>query len=506
MDNKLRKCLEYKSPLEVFAGVVGKNYFLNSSVALMSLVCHPIPFNLLNIMQELFNLLLETSKKIEKRHFIKNKKIEYYKSQFTFDETSSKYLKITGNIPINLEIAKKNHFIFISNEQTYLTHGLHKYPAKFFPELPKWLIQKYSKKGDCILDPFSGSGTVNIEALLLERNSIGIDIDPFARFMSRVKSTRLDIHKLKLAKEVIFKSILKYDPANIQKNDIPNFPYIYHWFNSYIVLELTYIKNIISSLNTTKNIKNFYLLCFSSIIRKVSNASNECTRTVIRKNKKKDVKPLDALRMFCDSVFSNILKYEDFHNAISINTKIKFPNNMDARDIKFTENSFDVAITSPPYINAVDYPRTHQLELYWLNFCSNSLVDLKKKYIGTENVYAKDYKTLNLIGINDLDKKIIAVFKKDPRRAYIAYKYFFDMRKNLIEVYRVLKTGGKYVLVVGNNNIRGEIFENWKYLLQLAEIIGFSIDTYFSSGIIRHFMRFNKQDKIKTDWIIVLQK
>ena len=70
-----------------------------------------------------------------------------------------------------------------------LTHGIHKYPAKFFPELPRWIIKRYSEKWDMILDPFMGSGTTNLEASLLGRHSIGVDVDPFSRFIASVKTT-----------------------------------------------------------------------------------------------------------------------------------------------------------------------------------------------------------------------------------------------------------------------------------------------------------------------------
>lgn len=443
---------------------------------------------------------------IKNKHHANNKKIKFYQKQMLEDKSFKKYIKITGNIPKELEFKQGQNFVFISHEQTYLTHGLHKYPAKFFPELPKWLIEKYSKKGDCILDPFAGSGTTSIESLILERNSIGIDVDPFARFVSKVKTTKINLKQLKLMQSKIFESLVSYNDKALNIENIPKFPYIEHWFNAYVVLELAYIKQIILDLKTTDNIKNFYLLCFSSIIRDVSNASNECTRTVIRKKYVNDIKPLGTLQAFYDKVLFNILKYEDFHRIHPKGIKVKFPVNMDARNIKVSEESIDMALTSPPYINAVDYPRTHQLELYWLGFFSNSLSDLKKKHIGTENVYLKDYKILNLIGIDPLDKKLTKVFKVDPRRSYIAYKYFIDMSSNLKQVYKALKKNGKYVIIVGNNNIRGEVFENWKYLLELAKKIGFFEETHFSSEIIKHFMRFNKKDKIKKDWVIVLRK
>ena len=79
------------------------------------------------------------------------------------------------------------------------------------------------------------------------------------------------------------------------------------------------------------------------------------------------------------------------------------------------------------------------------------------------------------------DSVIEKIFEKDPRRAYIAFKYLNDMQKNLDEVYSVLRDGGRYIIVVGNNRIRGQLFESWKYLMALAENIGFDIENYFGS-------------------------
>jgi len=70
-------------------------------------------------------------------------------------------VRIDGDMPIHLSIKKGDRFLFISYDQSAYTHGFHKYPAKFFPELPRWLIKRYSKENDLILDPFSGSETVN---------------------------------------------------------------------------------------------------------------------------------------------------------------------------------------------------------------------------------------------------------------------------------------------------------------------------------------------------------
>ena len=167
---------------------------------------------------------------------------------------------------------------------------------------------------------------------------------------------------------------------------------------------------------------------------------------------------------------------------------------------------FDLAVTSPPYVNAVDYPRTHQLEMYWLGFAQDSLTTLKKQNVGTESVSASDYKTLHEIGVPDADTVIQNIFAKDPRRAYIAFKYLDDMRKNLSEVFKVIRKGGRYVVVVGNNRIRGQLFENWKYLIPIAEKVGFKVENYFGSEIIKHFIKIPREERINTDWILVLKK
>ena len=115
-------------------------------------------------------------------------------------------VQVDGDIPVNLSTKDGDRFLFISYDQSLLTHGLHKYPAKFFPELPRWLIKRYSQENDSILDPFAGSGTTNVEALLSKRHSVGIDVDPFSRFISKVKVTPLVEKEMKSAQKALLEA------------------------------------------------------------------------------------------------------------------------------------------------------------------------------------------------------------------------------------------------------------------------------------------------------------
>ena len=130
----------------------------------------------------------------------------------------------------------------------------------------------------------------------------------------------------------------------------------------------------------------------------------------------------------------------------------------------------------------------------------------EKQNVGTESVSASHYKRRHEIGVQEADRVIANIFEDDPRRAFIAFKYLDDMRKNLNEVYKVLREGGRYVIVVGNNRIRGHLFENWKYLMPIAEGIGFEVETYFGSEIIKHFIKVPRGNASTRIGFLVLKR
>ena len=80
------------------------------------------------------------------------------------------------------------HFRRYKNGHKF-THFLFRFPAKFHAPAVRCLINQFSKPGDVILDPFCGSGTLLVEALVAGRSGIGADIDPVAVFVSRTKTS-----------------------------------------------------------------------------------------------------------------------------------------------------------------------------------------------------------------------------------------------------------------------------------------------------------------------------
>ena len=413
--------------------------------------------------------------------------------------------RVEGDIPVDLQIESDKKFLFISKDQRSFTHGIHKYPAKFFPELPRWIISRFSGRGDLILDPFTGSGTSNLEASLMARDSVGIDVDPFSKFVARAKTTLLPETELLDNYRILRGWIDGYGEQKLL-NGIPEFPYRDNWFKPYILKELAYIKTSIERLDASRDVKNYFLVCFSSVIRAVSEADNNCTRTVIRKKLDKQVLPRSAIERFIKRLDYCVKSMQILINARP-SGMVDIPENEDARNLSaYRENSFDLALTSPPYMNAVDYPRTHQLEIYWLGFERGSLKGLKEKHVGTEVVSAKDYSELHETGCQSADRTIEKIFRVDPRRAFIATKYIRDMVLNLEKVYRVIKPGGRYVVVVGNNTVRGFNFETWRYLMEMAPKLGYRVECNFISEIINHFIKVPRKERINDDHVLILQK
>jgi DNA modification methylase len=431
-------------------------------------------------------------------------------------------LTVKGDLPLDRKIATGQRLLIISNDQSWLTHGFHRYPAKFFPELPRWAIRKYSSEWETVLDPMAGSGTVNLESLLNQRHSIAVDVDPFARLLAKVKTTALDADILERAYDVIGTSLDSFTKGGAAARRaaleaVPEFPYRETWFHSFILEEIGALRHAIARLpralartagERTPDYVDFFRICLSSIVRDVSNADNNCTRTVVRKRLNKRVVPGMALRLFGRVTGVNIERMRAFAVLRPPEISVSIPANGDARRLPLGEASVDLAVTSPPYINAVDYPRTHQLEMYLLGLTppGQPLAEAKRSHIGTEVVRAADYKELHRYGLPELDQQVERFYAVDKRRAYIVHRYFVDMETNFREVKRALKPGRHYVVVVGNNIIRGEEVPTHRYLTSVAERAGLETETYFASGVIRHYIKVPRKERINEDWVLVFRK
>lgn len=389
----------------------------------------------------------------------------------------------------------------------HYTQEIHSYPGKLIHHIPNYFILKLSERGDIILDPFCGTGTVLVEARLNSRNSYGIEINPLSRLISRVKTTPLDTNSLENQGIELFQKYEKLD-GNIPAHNFPNIDF---WFDPKRQYDLSKLLHLINYIECAK-FKEFFQVCFSSIIRKVSYADPKISPAVKSKTRLEVIKRQglpSVIKAFQEAVNLNIERIKKLSKKCDWNCFAEIKES-DAREIKLENNSIDLVITSPPYINAQKYIRSTKLEIFWLGLLNeDEIKKLDHDLVGTEKVFAESYNLMHNTGYSLADQIISMIYNKDHRRAYIAYKFYVDMSKVFQEIFRVLKKGKYFVLIIGNNTIKGINVPNQEILAEIAVENGFTIKDVFVDYI-KSYGLMTKRNKtanmIDKEWVIVFKK
>lgn len=428
-------------------------------------------------------------------------------------------IKIHGDIPLDI-LSGSLLDIHKSNKRNI--HNMCFYPAKFINELPRWAIKKYStNKNDIILDPFCGSGTTFVESLYQGKKCLGIDNSPFARLIASVKGYPIkDIHNLKK----VAMRILKQSKDVKYTEPLINFDALEFWFDNACIIALSKLRSVIDNIPDTV-FKNFFLVVFASTVRKCSKLGDGQILTAKRSKYNDDKiwtqeEVYDCFLSYCNKYIDYMINFINELNLLNINNLYAEIISNDAKSLP--NINVDLIVTSPPYINAIDYIWSSKLELHWLDMVKNNedRLSLYSKEIGTERFPSHIYKEIGKTGVTSLDEQILDIFSgikykasgnQNKIRARTTYQYFIDMYKHFKEIYKVLKKGGHYCLVIGDSsNVCKVKIPTAKYLIEIAENIGF--EKVFDFSIILKNRQLNIPrnvdwaDVIKHDCMIVLQK
>lgn len=405
-------------------------------------------------------------------------------------------------------ISFKNELSWI-NDKDRASHNIHRYPAKLIHHIPYFFIRnnRMSLVGGTILDVFCGSGTVLVESMLAGRNCIGTDINPLCRLISNVKTTPLDQKELQSAVNELFtkmKEKVKVKP--------PSFPNINYWFTRGAQLSLAKIKWAIDACDFSNDFRDFFYVCFSSIIRKASNADPRISPPVFSKRMKKRVgegRRVYPMKYFKQETMKNCGRILKFSSLCPRNYGSQILSD-DAMKLSLKDETVDLVITSPPYMSAQKYFRSTKLELFWLELVTEEEIRrLDSKLVGTERIKSDEYSQLLETGISEADKLIKKIYRIDRLRAGIAAKYFIDLRSVFGEVFRCLKYGKYFVLIIGDNEVKGHRIPSHKIVSKLAEEVGFKrelslVDEIKSRGLMTK--RNKTAGLINSEWILVFKK
>src|SRR3989338_5985114 len=372
------------------------------------------------------------------------------------------------------------------------THGYHRYPAKFIPHLVQQLIKTYAPTGNEVLcDPFGGCGTTLVEAKISGRKSIGFDINPVAKLITQVKVTPISP---KLLEKYRTEFLINYEEA--KGKTFTHHPRINYWFDTRTTKTLDRIYFAIRKIKNPK-VKRFFLCAFSHNLKNCSRWLMKSIKPQIDPDKTVP-KPKESFLRHLDSM---IRKNEDFYSELKNTKRIEVPATMYRRDstqpLPLKNSSIDLIITSPPYVTSYEYADLHQLSLLWFgddpshfkkwHKFSNEFNDFRKQFIGTTYKNTRQGFFESTIA----DNIITALEIVDRPLATDVANYFSDMRKVFAEMYRILKSGGKACVIVGNTNMRGVDILNAEVAVEQMAHLGFKKVTFVKREI---------SNKLITSW------
>lgn len=403
---------------------------------------------------------------------------------------------------------------YVGRKVSYATHGIHRYPSKFIPQIPRLCLERYSRPGDRVLDPFMGSGTTLLETVLLSREAIGLDVHPLARLIAKVKLTPLDPGTVAREAARLKPAIAADRAANAAW--IPEIPNRDHWFRPRVLRDLATIKKHVSALPPGP-LRDFFSVCFSSVIRRVSNSDDdslipEVTSFQQRLEAQGKASPA-PIPTFQAAVLARIADLEEYAAALRSRPLPRHPPEWDifdgdARSLPIRAGAIDLAITSPPYASAVHYASVHKLELYWLDLVADHR-ELERRLVGTPRVFREEYSRWRpTSGLRLLDDCLEEIARVDQKSAYVVGKYFAEMEQNLSEVRRALRPGARYCLVAGTNRMCRVQIPTYLILDAFATRLGLVREATFVYDVINRHLdipRWN-ESRIERDWVLVLQK
>jgi len=350
-------------------------------------------------------------------------------------------------------------------------HEIHPYPGSFIYKIPEKLIAKHCiNRGDeLILDNFMGCGTTLLEAIKAGKRSVGTDFNPLAYLLSKVKTTKIDLkfldHEINKITNFIIENIYKKDKS---LSLIPDFPNKNEWYAPKTLYQLGIVNKYISSMKN-KNVQDFFKVAFSNTVVECSGTTYNFITDNMRPTKQKE---FPVQQVFLSNLNKIYKSYFEFYSKLEYfpECKVIFG---DARNLPLENETADLAITSPPYVNGLDYLKMHRLTYYWLG------IPFEEK----------------------LKDEIGARSKRGREDCILEYRK--AMKKCFEEVYRVLKNGTYYYLIIGDTLWRNKSLQTNKVLAEIGKEVGFNFIEEIEMTLPGHFYKDHAKD---VEWMLVFQK
>jgi DNA modification methylase len=374
----------------------------------------------------------------------------------------------------------------------YFTHGLHPYPARMPPHISRRLLRIYSKsRRDMLLDPYCGSGGVLVEGILYDRFSVGVELNPLAVLIARVKTTPLDAQKLMKVRGNL---ISRIESKNITgKYHIPSIKNVSFWFKPEAIRGLSIIKEQLESLRVEQEILDFFKACFSLTVRKASNIRNGQFKLYGRQGEElKSFKP-KPLEYFSNITLDNIDKMRSFTEEMQNHKGKAKVLKGDTRKLLeidpdvIGERTVKLVITSPPYGDShttVAYGQFSRYSALWLGLPEDEVLTVDDRGLGGRII--RKEANLDSPILNSILSKIGQV---DEYRAKEVFSYFYDADLCLEQITKsMIKGGSRCCYVLANRTVRRVKIPTDEIFVEIGRKYGLQYITTFRRDIPNKYM------------------
>lgn len=325
-------------------------------------------------------------------------------------------------------------------------------------------MDEFSRPEGIILDPFSGSGTTLVQAQKRGLEAAGVDINPIACLIARVKVAPVPAG----AEDEILRVVHQ---ARQLSGKIPTIPRLDHWFEPSVQKEVAALLHAIQKSSAIYH--DLLRIALSSILVRVSNQESDTRYAAIKKERRAG----DTYDTFSNAG-ARILRALSKRNY-ELSTANVYEASTLSFDFKRLRKTVSAVITSPPYPNAYEYWLYHKYRMYWLGYDPQMVKD--------EEIGAR------------------AHFFKTNR--HTAENFVDQMRTTLASISRVLDPMGYAAFVVGRSKIHGEIIDNAGIIEEVGAKLGFRVEYRAERNISAKRKSFNlAHANIKTETVLVLTR
>jgi hypothetical protein len=321
---------------------------------------------------------------------------------------------------------------------------VHPFPARMAPELA---LERLPSERAHVLDQMMGSGTIPVLAGVEGHRATGFDLDPLALLIAQTWGRPLDEDKYVAAAKTVAEEAKAAGAVDVTIDEAETQAFVDRWFD---VVAQGRLAALAAAIERQPPGLQTPLWCAFSrlIITKDRGASLARDVSHSRPHKVRKATDFNPIAYFVSSAKEVARRHATLGPDRPTARDLDL-GRADARELPLEDDSFDMVMTSPPYLVAIDYLRGHRMSLVWMGHTLPELRELRGTVIGSERSSG--------CADDDHEELIARVLgdQASSRAMGVLRRYVFDLAAVMVETVRVLRSRGTATFVVADATLFG---------------------------------------------------